>query len=55
MQYIMDILPKIGEWKYDAYRSLLSDKPTNLMREEVLKLVRGKGAIYSISSTACEY
>lgn len=33
---------QIGEWKYDAYRSLLSDKPTNLMREEVLSWFGGK-------------
>lgn len=31
----------IGDWKYDSYRPLLSDKSTNLMREEVLKCFGG--------------
>ncbi|MES2851258.1 MAG: hypothetical protein V4685_19575 [Bacteroidota bacterium] len=33
---------KIGEWKYDAYNSLLSDKPTKLLRNEVLQWFGGK-------------
>ena len=28
---------KIGDWKYDAYQSLISDMPTKLLRDEVLE------------------
>jgi hypothetical protein len=35
MQFTMACVKKIGEWKYDGYQSLLSDKPTLLCREEV--------------------
>jgi REP element-mobilizing transposase RayT len=27
----------IGEWPYDSYRSLISDAPTSLLREEVIE------------------
>jgi putative transposase len=33
---------KIGDWKYDAYHSLISDKPTKLLRDEVLNWFGGK-------------
>jgi len=33
---------RIGEWKYDGYRSLISEKPTKLLREEVLGWFGGK-------------
>ena len=35
-------IAKIGDWKYDAYQSLLSDKPTNLLRNEVLEWFGGR-------------
>jgi putative transposase len=34
--------PTIGEWKHDAYHSLISDKPTKLLRDEVLNWFGGK-------------
>ena len=27
----------VGDWKYDSYQSLLSNAPTNLLRQEVLQ------------------
>jgi putative transposase len=33
---------KIGDWKHDAYQSLVSDKPTKLLRTEVLNWIGGK-------------
>ena len=30
------ITQKIGEWKYDGYQALLSEKPTLLLRKEVI-------------------
>ena len=32
----------IGDWKHDAYHSLISDKPTKLLRDEVLNWFGGK-------------
>jgi REP element-mobilizing transposase RayT len=32
----------IGEWKYDAYHSLISEKPTKLLRNEVLEWFGGR-------------
>ena len=32
----------IGDWKHDAYCSLISDKPTKLLRKEVLSWFGGK-------------
>jgi putative transposase len=32
-----NICKKIGEWKYDGYQSLLSEKPTLILRNEVIE------------------
>ena len=31
------LVQAVGEWQYDSYRSLLSDAPTSLLRNEVLE------------------
>ena len=33
---------KIGDWKFDAFQSLTSNKPTNLLRAEILEWFGGK-------------
>lgn len=33
---------QIGDWKFDGYNAILSDKPTGLLREEVLQWFGGK-------------
>lgn len=35
---------KIGEWKYDSYKSLISELPTELLRNDLLKWFGGKEA-----------
>lgn len=32
----------IGDWRYDVHHSLLSDKPTKLLRNEILNWFGGK-------------
>ena len=44
----------IGEWKYDSYRSLISDAPTALLRNEVMEYFCGKQAFIKFHQQTIE-
>ncbi|OJV53116.1 MAG: hypothetical protein BGO31_05015 [Bacteroidetes bacterium 43-16] len=36
------LVKSVGDWKYDSYRSLLSEAPTSLLRDEVIRWFGGR-------------